>query len=359
VLIAGLAGSNNWAFRPQLLAYPLFVLTLAILWDWHNGRSHRLWVLPLISILWVNLHGSFPLLFILLAPALIFGAGDRKRLLIASAACAAALLLNPHGAYAGQYVASMLASASNRYSNEWLPAVNRGWQANLFFLWFLVIAPLAAWSRRRLTVLEWAWLLIFGWLGLYGARYGIWLLFILCPLTASLLSEWAEHTIDRPIEHERPPINLAAAGLLLLFPLAFLPGVRENWWPTAPPPYDGANPIEAVNWLAEHPELRGPLWSDFSHASYLIYALPSRTVWIDPRFELYPPAQWERYLTVASASPDWQVLLDEEQANLVMLSTGGEPRLIQAMQDSAVWCQQYRDENAVIFTRAIMASDCP
>jgi hypothetical protein len=35
-----------------------------------------------------------------------------------------------------------------------------------------------------------------------------------------------------------------------------------------------------------------------------------------------------------------------------MLSTGGQPRLIRAMQASAEWCELYGDANAVVFARA-------
>ena len=65
VLIAALAGSNNWSFRPQLFIYPIFVLVLYILTEWSRGEKRYLWMLPVLSMLWVNLHGSFPLLFIL------------------------------------------------------------------------------------------------------------------------------------------------------------------------------------------------------------------------------------------------------------------------------------------------------
>jgi hypothetical protein len=359
ILIAGLAGSNNWSVRPQLLTYPLFVLALSVLWNWNLGRSRGLWLLPLISLLWVNLHGSFPLLFLVQLPALILGSGDRKRLALVFVISFSALLINPHGLSAAGYVFNMLSSPSNRYSLEWLPAVNRGWQSNLFFLWLLGFAPLAAFSPRRLSLLEWAWFLLFGWLALYAGRYAIWFLFLLALNTASLLHEWSRRIFDKPIQNEKMIPNFAAGCLLLLLPLSILPGIRESWWRGAPSPYDGAHPIEATKWLVAYPEINGPLWSDFSHSSYLIYALPSRPVWIDTRFELYPVEQWERYIAIAHAAPGWQSVLDEEGINLVMLSPGGEPLLIEAMHGSDQWCERFRDPNAVIYSRREPSQSCP
>ena len=251
------------------------------------------------------------------------------------------------------YVKDMLSAPSNQlFSVEWMPMVNRGWQANLFFMWLLLFAPLAAISPRKLSLLEWVYFIGFGWLALLGVRYVIWFIFITVFLTATLLAEWDARYLENPVQNEKPAINIFAACLLLLIPFALLPGFRDSWWPDAPRAYDGVNPIEATKWLAAHPELKGPLWSDFSHASYLIFALPSRPVWIDTRFELYPPEQWQKYIAIAGASQHWQKLLDEENIQLVMLSTDGEPLLITAMQNSNQWCEEYHDEDAYIFSRS-------
>lgn len=352
ILLAALAGSSNWSFRPQLFTYPLFVLALYILWKWNQGKLRGLWLLPFISVLWVNLHGSFPLLFILGGFFFLFGHSDKKYLAIILGISFIALFINPHGINVFGYVLNMLSSSSNQlYSAEWLPMVNRGWQANLFFAWLLVFAPLTAISPRKLSLLEWILFLCFGWMALTGIRYVIWFIFILSCLTAALLAEWDAHFIEGPVQYEKPAINIFAASLLILLPLALLPGLRESWWPDAPRAYDEANPVDAAGWLAAHPELSGPLWSDFSHASYLIFALPSRPVWIDTRFELYPPKQWDEYSAIASASPQGLKFLDQEGIQLVMLSTYGEPLLISAMQNSGQWCEEYHDEDAAIFSR--------
>ena len=352
ILLAALAGSSNWSFRPQLFTYPLFVLALYILWSWNQGRQRALWLLPFISILWVNLHGSFPLFFILGLFFFLFGRGNKKRLALFLTVSFIGLLINPHGMKVFGYVLNMLGSPSNQlYSIEWLPMVNRGWQANLFFAWLLVFAPLAAMSPRKLCLLEWVLFLCFGWMALVGERYVIWFIFILVFVTAALLAEWDARFIEGPLQNEKPVINIFAACLLLLLPFALLPGFRDSWWPGAPQPYSEANPIKATKWLTAHPELEGPLWSDFSASSYLIFALPSRPVWIDTRFELYPPEQWDEYAAISSASPNWQTLLGKEGIQLAMLSTRAQAQLILAMQNSGQWRDGYRDEDVVIFYR--------
>ncbi len=39
LLLAVLASSNNWSLRPQLFAYPLFALSLYLLYRWQHGNE--------------------------------------------------------------------------------------------------------------------------------------------------------------------------------------------------------------------------------------------------------------------------------------------------------------------------------
>ena len=215
--------------RPQLFAYPLFALALFLLYRWQAGEKKAVYWLPLISLLWVNLHGSFVMLVLLVGAALVYlGRGDRRALALAFAGVLLATLVNPRGFGAWTYVFnSLTVQSSQQFSAEWRPPVNTGWQMNLFFLWLLGFPLLAALSPRKLDRLEWAWFLGFGFLALWGERYVIWFVFILVVLTACLLADWEKKYLERG--EVRPPSAQPDLGLVfLLLPLAFLPGLREQ-----------------------------------------------------------------------------------------------------------------------------------
>jgi hypothetical protein len=352
-LFTMLASSNNWSVRPQLLVYPLFALSLWVLYGWLQGEKRSLWLLPVIGLLWCNLHGSYILFFILLGTALLLGKGDRRRLLPWALAAGAMLFVNPRGPAVLQDTLDMLRSPSNQlFSTEWHPPVNAGWQMNIFFGWVLLLAPLAAASPRRLSILEWAWLLIFGWMAFSGTRYVIWFLFLMALFTAFWVSGWKWKLFQRARSEGSPTLNVLIGGVLLASSLLLLPGLRESWWPPAPAPYEAATtPVKAVSWLADHPELPGPMLSDYAFSSYLEFALPSRPVWIDTRFSNYPEQHWQRFQALAAGDPEWSAILDEERINMVMLARVTEPRLIEAMQLDSNWCRQYQDIDTVIFSR--------
>jgi hypothetical protein len=56
VTMAYLLGFSNLSPRPQTLAYPLFALFVYVL---ARGDRRWLWVLPVATVVWANVHGSF------------------------------------------------------------------------------------------------------------------------------------------------------------------------------------------------------------------------------------------------------------------------------------------------------------
>lgn len=350
LLLAILASSNNWSIRPQLFAYPLFALALYLLYRWQNGDKKAVWWLPLISLLWVNLHGSFVMLVLLTGAALVFGRGDKRLLVLAAVGVLLATFLNPRGFGSWTYVFNSLTVTSSRqFSAEWRPPVNSGWQMNLFFLWLLVFPLLAGLSPRKLDRLEWTWFLGFGFLALFGERYVIWFVFILTMLSSLMLAEWEKKVLGDQ-KSGSPALNLTLSLVFILLPLALLPGVRDAWWLNAPAASENT-PIAATGWLAAHPDYPDSLWSEIGFSSYIEFALPERPVWIDTRFEVFPVAQWQLYKDITNATYNWESLLDASGANLLMVSTMNQPVLLDALAGSPGWCELYRDDIAVIYRR--------
>ena len=352
-ILLGLSSSMNWSMRPQMFAFPLFVLMVWVLWHWQNGRAKWMWLLPLTTLLWANLHGSFVLAFFLMGSSLLFGTGDKRQLTIWFGLALLAAFINPRGMFVWQFVSDMLNSPSDQlFATEWRPPVNAGWQMNIFFAWLLLFVPLVAFSPRRLTALEWVWFLGFGWLALSGLRYVIWFMFILALLSGPLLTELVRPFTREAAGRTNPRFNVILGVMLLFLPLLTLPGLRDSWWKDSPPLYhEATTPIAATEWLAAHPDLPGPFFADYTFGSYLTFALPARLLWIDNRFNAYPPEHWETYQEISSANPGWDGLLEKDKVNLLMLSLASQPNLIQAVQESGGWCEEYRDKTAVIFSK--------
>lgn len=352
LLLTTLVGINYWATRPQLFTYPLFGLALLAILRWQRRDDRLVWWLPAAALLWANLHGSFIVLFFLLGPAVLFGSGNRRKLLWVTLASLAATCINNYGFGLWGSMFSMVNSESIRlFSVEWRLPANEGWQANLFFATLLAIPTLVAWLKPKIAPLYWAWFLGFGWMALSATRYGVWFLPVEALLLAMILAPFFARRLAVRGRFQNRVINTILGIVLLALPLAMLPGVRQTWWKSAPPVNSDTTPVKAVEWLAQHPELDGELWSDFTFSTYLTWALPERKVFMTNRFEDFPPAQFEENHRIAEADDDWQSLLDAYSIKLLMPSLEYQPDLIAAASASDAWCEIYRDDRAVIFTR--------
>jgi hypothetical protein len=352
LFILGLSTSNNWMIRPQLFAYPLFLLCLFAIYQWQNKNNKLLFLLPLSVLFWVNLHGSFILPFVLAGVAFIFGNGNRKTMTHAIVAMLIASLLNPHGFGVWEYLFFILNNPSDYlFSVEWYPPTNAGWQMNIFFAWLLAFPIIASLSKNKLSLLEWILFLGFGWLALSGIRYVIWFMFLLAIFTSKLIADWSHQWLDKPIEKINPRLNTTVGLVLLTLPLLLTPNIRDSWWKDAPPLYElSTTPIQAVEFLKANEELPNPLWNDYAFGSYLQFMLPSRPTWIDTRMYSFSVAQWQDYVNVTNAQ-GWGEFFDKEDINLLLLSQASQAKLIQAVSESNVWCEEYQDEYAVIFSR--------
>ncbi len=352
VLLAALMGSNNWSTRPQVLAFPLFGFCLLILIKWQAGHQRWLWWLPLITLVWVNLHGSFILVFVLMLTALVFGEGKRRWLLFVLAFSLAATLLNPAGFGLWKSTLGMIGSdLIKTYSFEWQPPINQGWQMNLFFGSLLVMAVVSAFSPARTTKMYWVLFLGFGWMALSSARYILWFTLIEAMLLAQLAKPWLERFIDKRPFFTNRVVNLVLGMIMLASTLAFLPGLRQSWWKQSPANVTDTTPVKAVEWLAQHPELPDHLWANWAANIYMTYALPQRQVWITNRIEDMTEDLLLENKKLMRASYDWPQILDKYAVRLLLLDQTVDQPLLTAVTNSSDWQEIYRDETSVIFTK--------
>ena len=352
LILTGLVGVNYWATRPQLLSYPLFGFALLAILRWQHKDHKLIWFLPLVAMLWANLHGSFIVLFFLLAPALLFGSGSRRKLFLVIILSLAATCINYYGFGLWTSMFSMVNSQAIRaFSLEWASPTNEGWQANLFYATLLAIPVLTAFIKPKINFLFWVWFIGFGWMALSTVRYGVWFLPVEALLLGMILSPFFARHLEGKNRFQNLGFNRLLGVLLLLFPIALLPGLRAAWWQQSPPVYSSTTPVQAVVWLKANPQLPDNLWSDFTYSTYLTSALPESSLFMTNRFEDFPLEQFDDNKRIAKADFDWQSLLDHYGVNLLMPSIENQPDLIAAASSSPAWKEVYRDKQAVIFAR--------
>lgn len=342
VLAAFTVMATALALRPQLFAIPLFVLTLVLLAD-RSGHPRGIWAIPVITLAWANLHGSFPLVFVLLGLGLLGELLDRRDprpLGVVTLASVAATLLNPFGLGVWGYVLriSTNSTIASRVS-EWRPPSLTDPAGAVFWLSIVAVVgflALRAWRRRRMDPSEplrkllpgSVGLLTLVGFGLFGAITGrgiAWwppaALFVLAPLIAALAAErrpgQAPSGQARPARRARR--NSALLGVMLVAGIALLP----LWRPVGPAgvplgtlshaPQGIASFLDAR--IAPEPncphttfsgcpgeaEWRTPIWAPQVWGSWLELAVPQALVPLDSRIELYPDSLWRVSDSIATS----------------------------------------------------------
>jgi hypothetical protein len=335
------------ALRPQLLAVPLFLGSVWVLRERHR-RPRLLWWLPVIGVVWANVHGSFLLLGLVATIAAIADLVARRPLAAWTALAAAGsfvvALANPWGFGIYRYVAAIASSTIvTKVIDEWLP-LWRQWPAGLAFLVALVAAITLVLfrSRRRPNLEEALGMLAFSAIAVWSGRNVLWWSLYVPPVLGRLVRPRA------PREPERSPMTATMLALmvgLVVVGLIRVATVRpaERLLADAPPGVTSALATSAspgdrvfVGW-----------WR-----SWLEYRVPDVQLFVDARAEIFPEEVWDTYFDVSGALPGWEGALDRWQIDTVVASWDHQGPLIEAMSRSTGWREVYRGSDGVVFVRS-------
>ena len=370
-LIALLSSQIHWLARPHLFSLLLMVIFHYLIDSWHVGRANRLYLLPPLMLLWVNLHGGYLGGFILAGAYLIgnlagvprlHGAqrGARlaklRQLALAGAACLAVCLVNPYG-YAILLFPFRLVSDSYLmdHVNEFLSPDFHGWLPFKYLL-LLLIAALAL-SRKRLEPSELVLVIVFTNMALHSTRY----IPLFALVTAPILNgrgdaedEALKGGLSRFLkERSRRMAELDSRTAGHLWPAAALVAVAAALWLGEPSHAfdEKAKPIAACEFLMRQ-KIAGNMFNNDEFGDYLIYrCYPRYKVFIDGRLDMYGSERLREYRRVTGFEPGWESVLEKYGVTWMLIpARSGLSRFL--LKDRN-WGLIYSDPVADIFVRKI------
>ena len=375
------ASTIHWLARPHLVTPLMAAVFCRILNSVERKREPRLlWGLPLLTILWANLHGGFFVGIALLctyatgaaAEGLLSGSRDTawsrsRNYLYAAAGCALASFLNPYGYRLHIHIAQYLGTSFYFARISEFQSVDFHSFTAASFETLLVLAIAAAtWHLRSWRLTHALLLLSWSHLALFSARNIPIFAIVAVPGISVATREWLDsemwsHTFKDTLrelesgvqslaERSRSRVrHLAPCFALLLFTV-FLshPGPKK----VLRAEFDSSRfPVEAAGFLSRQ-HLVSPirLYSSWQWGGYLIYRLwPSLTVFDDGRTDFYGPTFVNEGLRVWDANPDWSGILDRYQVNAALLPVASP--LASVMRERNDWKQVYQDRGAVLFAK--------
>jgi hypothetical protein len=365
--------ASRTEIRPEMFSYLGSGVFLALLWRWRHGAVswRALALLPVVEVLWVNLHLYFflgPILIgAFLVEALILrlrgvGGPEPMPLITTGAATALATLLNPAGLRGALYPFTVLENygydvienqpvlvlerlmtfAPALYFKiafallvaSWLwvffRARRRGEEPSIALLLLSVFVSVVAWRAVRNFT-------IFGWIALSTVAINLRQL----PEPAWLARRRAVLV---------PVILFALAGVLVLLHVPY-------WRGQAAYTGLGLRPgnLAALDFYRSA-GLRGPIFNNFDIGSYLIYGLyPAERVFVDNRPEAYPAAFFQDEVRPIQRDEErWREAEDRYGFNVIFFSHQehalGKEFILRRVADPA-WAVVFIDESNIILAK--------
>jgi hypothetical protein len=349
------AAHPTFLVRPQAYTLLLFSLFRFVLEGHRRSGSWRpLLSLPLLTILWVNLHGGYILgpavILLFLAGSMLDALADARarqslvpraaHLGAAALACLLVVPLNPNGVRLYTYPFETLRShVMQTHLMEWLPPDPH---QRLFFPFFLLLAlTVLALVLRRQTLRpgELLFVAFFAGAALHSMRH-IALFSVAC---IPLLSGWRPARAPWRIPL---PVRFAALALLVL-----VCGWRLHTSIAGAATFERTRfPADAVTFLQRsHPA--GQIFNAYSFGGYLLWRLyPDYRVYVDGRADLYGDPFLARFIELYEAQVDPQPEFHRRDIRTVLVEPGTP--LAGLLNITRGWRKVYQDSLAVIYMRA-------
>jgi hypothetical protein len=390
VVLALAASAVHFLARPHVLSWLLTVVWFELLDSAASATASeqmkRLLRLPVVMLLWVNVHGGFVLGLVLLGVYLAGGAveywgnlgrrdeiaGWLKRLGGASLLVAAASFVNPYGYQLHLHVYRYLTDRFLMNSiSEFLSPDFHGAAQQCFAVLVLITIVAVASAGTKLGATRLLVLLVAVYSGFYATRSlptsSLLMVLIIAPVISQSVAGLSENReaagwlrglaawthafggrmgkLERDLQGHLWLVVVFALGLWACAHQGRIGSTQfiNTYFD------DKRFPVEATEAIAKR-GIRGPIFGLDYWGGYLIYRLyPETKVVLDDRHDLYGDDFFKEYLKVVLVQPGWDEALDKLQVNWVLMPA--ESPLGNMLRFKSGWESVYEDKTAVLLRR--------
>jgi hypothetical protein len=318
--------------------------------------------LPLVFLIWVNLHGGFffglmALSIILFVKAFPGSFAERRRSVSIVLACVGASLINPNGIYAFTYPLKYAFDKESPFAKsigEWRPPFEAGGIHSPLYPYAIgvfiaaVLFILLARSYRKERGMPWIELAL-GFLTLamsltsrrFIPLFGISLSLLVGPVLGHLLAPRL-----RRIPKLIPALLATVLGIIWLAPYPLKPYsfhylvAEDNF------------PVEICNFI-ETNKLSGNIFAYYDWGGYLHYrTMGQMKVYIDSRADtVYDDQTLIRYSTVQGFRSGWEEIIDSSGSNYVLWPRRKEEAQMGQLVTSGRWRVLSDDAVSILLVR--------
>lgn len=353
--------------RPHLFSYLFTALWILVLEQIQKDKPHRWWLLPILMLAWVNLHGMFVLGIVIWIIYLVgdlfenpsmswFVSPKTKAMLTGGALSIIATFLSPSGVGIWEAIASL---GGNAYIKSRIPE----YQSANFQIpetWpFILILLLALASFSRSTVkTPWRHVFLFtafAGVALYSSRMLPLFAIVSVPIVAQAFSGWLKEDFPKhriwTIETNLTTTNQTSNGWIWIFTVVL--AVAYFFKLNLPIDVTGKGnafspqffPVDAVTWLESNPQ-SGHVFNEFDWGGYMLLNLwPQYQIFMDGHTHIYGEDLTREYEQVVTLNDNWESILDKYQVAWVIVRA--QSSIAKALENNG-WAILYQDKTTVI-----------
>ena len=348
--------------RPVFFSIALLCVTLNLFLEaQRNGDIRNLYWLPLIFLLWANLHIQFIYGLAVWGLFVAVNLAQRvaQRIGFAPGYLAEAKL--PAGPLTALFGASLFATLIGPYSYHLYGVIFAYSRSQLIYSMITELQPLSfratenfvelllagtaffaiAWQKRvdlfKLALMSMACVVAF------RTMRDSW---FLCVIAAACIADTRITADER--EQEDPPLELAGVFAAVAVVLAILASGLEFNTRGLDRAITGRFPVNAANFVIQN-RIPGPLFNNFDWGGFLTWYLPAYPVVIDGRTDLYGDDLDQQLLTTLNGESSYKTDPHLNDAGLVLLRK--QDGLAAALNIDPRFRKVYEDQMAVVFVR--------
>ncbi len=373
VIFAAVTSSMHWLARPHIMSLLLMLSWYFILDQFQYRNRKWLFILPLIMLLWVNLHGGFITGILLTGVYFIgnfiqtsFSDGEKRKickgkariLFLILSLCVISALLNPNGYKILLFPFSIISEKIFMDNvSEFLSPNFHDLSYIIFEIFLLMSIFIFMVSIKRCTLIEIMLVILFIHMSLYSRRYIPLFSIILSPIIIKhigfLLQERKGRLFNRFNEKAKSYAELDRISKGYLWPGIGIV-IAVLWMHSGSVNYginEKIKPVKAVEFLKRE-IIKGNMFNNDEFGDYLIYsAFPEYKVFIDGRLDMYGPEKIREYRKISEFKSGWQEIIDKYEIHWIFYDS--DSPLSRFLLEKSDWKLIYSDKVANIFVKNI------
>ena len=351
IFLGVLASAFHYFARPEIFSYVLLGLWISLVRSFDKElKITNCEGLIALSVIWANTHSGFVvgLLYLLLYSIL----SGKAKLLILTAACAAATLINPYGIKLWQYLPGLFFSSANQVNLELQPLAIPDIFAvqHIGFIVLLALAFKCLYQRiaknrtDSSTTFSAAIVLIAAVIGIMSKRMILFAVIMLLFEMRYLLTPK-----ESKQDETKPPWKLALTSVVLAAVGAFQATITISK-PYIPQPSIVFNvPWDGIKKLALLPA-DSRMLNDARFGDAVIWLLKAKPkVFIDTRYDVYGSKLFSDHLSMINADPGYDQLLTQYKIDAIFVPP--DAPIVKALINTKSWQVFHKDDACVILMK--------